>query len=204
MTFARAAPLIPYLAMLVGLHILGSAWLSFLIYHGLVLVAVGRRPALWRDLSRGGHFPTGVAAMVFGSLGGVVLWLLAPIAGVDAQSITPALQKLGLSGTSWLLFVFYHALINPWFEEILWRGKLGSDARTLVAGDVLFAGYHVLVLMLFLAWTWIALAFAMLVSAAWFWRQLRRRHDGLLLPVLSHLAADASIMSVVYLLSLSR
>lgn len=204
MTLAHAAYLIPYLAMLVGLHVLGNAWLSFLIYHGLVLVAVGRRSELWRDLIRGGTFKLGAAAVVFGVLGGVVLRLLAPAAGVDAQLITPALQKLGLSGTGWLLFVGYHALINPWFEEILWRGKLGSDAPTPVAGDALFAGYHVLVLMLFLAWIWIALAFVLLVFAAWFWRQLRRRQGGLLLPVLSHLAADASIMGVVYLLSVPR
>ena len=42
--------LIPYAAMLIGLHWLGSAWISFLIYHGLVMIAVWRDATLRRDL----------------------------------------------------------------------------------------------------------------------------------------------------------
>lgn len=195
--------LIPYCAMVVGLHLLGSAWVSFLIYHGLVLVAVWRSPDLRRDLLRGWHNVVGWGAVGFGLGGGVLIFMLAPYAGINADLINPALAKLGLGGTGWLLFVIYHTLVNPWFEEILWRGKLGSDSLKPVWHDVLFAGYHVLVLMLFLEWLWILLAFFILVAAGWLWRQLRRRHKGLLLPVISHLAADGSIMFVVYVLSLN-
>lgn len=196
--------LIPYFAMVVGLHLLGSAWISFLIYHGLVLVAVWRAPDLRRDLLRGWHNVVGWGAAGFGIGGGVLIFVLAPYAGINADLINPAITKLGLSGTGWLLFVIYHTLVNPWFEEILWRGKLGSDSLKPVWGDVFFAGYHVLVLMLFLEWLWILLAFFILVGAGWLWRQLRRRHKGLLLPVVSHLAADGSIMLVVYMLSLKN
>lgn len=199
----RTLGLIPYVAMIVGLHLLGSAWISFLIYHGLVLLAVWRDVELRRDLVRGWHTGVGVAAVAFGVAGGVMLLVLAPYAGVDAALINPGLAKLGLTGTGWLVFVLYHALVNPWFEEILWRGKLGRDSQRPVPEDLLFAGYHVLVLLLFLDGAWIALAVVALTVAGWFWRQLRRRFGGLLLPVLSHLAADGSIMSVVYLLSLS-
>ncbi|MDX2472595.1 MAG: CPBP family glutamic-type intramembrane protease [Candidatus Krumholzibacteria bacterium] len=197
-------PLIPYVAMLIGLHLLGSAWISFLIYHGLVLVAVWRETGLRRDLLRGWHKLVGLGAIGFGVGGGVLIYTLAPYAGINADLINPAIGKLGLAGTGWLLFVIYHTLVNPWFEEILWRGKLGHDGLKPVWGDVLFAGYHVLVLMLFLEWLWILLAFVVLVAAGWFWRQLRRRHEGLLLPVISHLAADGSIMAVVYMLSLKN
>jgi membrane protease YdiL (CAAX protease family) len=196
--------LIPYAAMLIGLHWLGSAWNSFLIYHGLVLVAVWRDADLRRDLLRGWHNRVGLGAIGFGIGGGVLIYTLAPYAGINADLINPAIAKLGLTGTGWLLFVIYHTLVNPWFEEILWRGKLGHDGLRPVWGDVLFAGYHVLVLMLFLEWSWTLLAFAVLVAAGWFWRQLRRRHQGLLLPVISHLAADGSIMAVVYMLSLKN
>ncbi len=197
-------PLIPYVAMLIGLHLLGSAWISFLIYHGLVLVAVWRDANLRRDLLRGWHNRVGLGAIGFGVGGGVLIYTLAPYAGIKADLINPAIAKLGLTGTGWLLFVIYHTLVNPWFEEILWRGKLGHDGLKPVWGDVLFAGYHVLVLMLFLEWLWILLAFVVLIAAGWFWRQLRRRHEGLLLPVISHLAADGSIMAVVYMLSLKN
>ncbi len=196
--------LIPYLAMVIGLHLLGSAWISFLIYHGLVAVAVWRAPDLRRELLRGWDNVVGLGAAGFGIGGGVLIFVLAPYAGINADLINPAIAKLGLGGTGWLLFVIYHTLVNPWFEEILWRGKLGSDSLKPVWGDVLFAGYHVLVLMLFLEWLWIVLAFFILIAAGWLWRQLRRRHEGLLLPVISHLAADGSIMFVVYMLSLKK
>ncbi len=195
--------LIPYLAMVVGLHVLGSAWISFLLYHGLVLLVVCRDRPLLSSLLRGWAPGVGLGAVLFGVGGGALLFVLAPRIGLDAALITPAIARLGLHGTGWLLFVVYHTLVNPWFEEVLWRGWLGSDSVRPVAGDFLFAGYHLLVLVLFLEWRWIALAFGVLVVASWYWRQLRRRHEGLLLPVVSHLAADGSIMAVVYILSLS-
>ena len=195
--------LIPYLAMIVGLHLLGSAWVSFLIYHGLVLLVVWGDGELRRDLVRGWQAKVGMAAIGFGIAGGVMMFMLAPYAGIDAVLINPVLAKLGLAGAGWLLFVIYHTFVNPWFEEILWRGKLGRDSRRPVVEDALFAGYHVLVLVLFLDVVWIALAFVVLTIAGWIWRQLRRQYGGLLLPVLSHLAADGSIMAVVYWLSLA-
>ena len=192
---------IPYLAMIVGLHLLQSAWVSFAIYHGLVALAVARRPDLIGELVRGWHAGVGTGAIVFGLAGGVMLLLLAPAAGVDGGLIRPVLERLGLSGLGWTLFVIYHTLANPWFEEVLWRGRLGSDARTPTLGDALFAGYHLLVLMLFLSGAWLVLAFGVLVAAGWLWRQLRRQHGGLLLPVVSHLAADGSIMVVAWWLA---
>ncbi len=196
--------LIPYLAMLIGLHVLGSAWISFLIYHGLVMVAVWRDADLQGELLRGWNSLVGLGAIGFGIGGGVLIYVLAPFAGIDAALINPAIAKLGLTGTGWLLFVIYHTFANPWFEEILWRGKLRSDSPWPVWSDALFAGYHVLVLMLFLEWLWVVLAFVILIAAGWLWRQLRRRFDGLLVPVMSHLAADGSIMFVVYMLSLQK
>jgi membrane protease YdiL (CAAX protease family) len=194
--------LIPYVAMVIGLHLLGSAWISFLIYHGLVLCTVWRDADLRYDLLRGWHPIVGLGAVAFGITGGAMVYFLAPYAGINATLINPAIAKLGLAGTGWLLFVIYHMLVNPWFEEIFWRGKLGNDSLKPVPGDFLFAGYHLLVVMFFLEWIWIVLSFAVLVAAAWLWRQLRRRYGGLMLPVLSHMAADGSIMAVVYLLSM--
>lgn len=194
--------LIPYLAMVVGLHVFHSAWLAFAIYHGLILAVMLNKAdrVHWQDLLRGWDWKLGGGAIVFGLGGGVLMYLLAPMAGIGKSMIEPALAKLGLNGVSWLIFVFYHSLVNPWFEEVLWRGKLGSPNLKPVLNDFLFAGYHALVLVLFLEWIWIALAFVVLTVAGWLWRQLKRERKGLLVPVISHLSADASIMFVVYIL----
>lgn len=187
--------------MIVGLHWLHSAWVSFLLYHGLVLWVVGRERPVVQALVQGWDRNLGVGAVLFGLGGGMLLYLLAPRMGIDAELLTPILDRLGLHGGGWLAFVAYHTLVNPWFEEALWRGYLGRDTTGLVWGDFLFAGYHALVLVLFVAWYWILTAVVLLVGAGWFWRQLRQRLGGMLVPVISHLAADGSIMAVVYLLS---
>ncbi len=196
--------LIPYFAMSLGLFALKSAWVSFAIYHGLVLITLlsTKDRGFWKSLIEGWNPRMGLGAIAFGLVGGMVLFFLAPLAGINQAVLEPGLAKLGLHGTPWLLFVFYHSLVNPWFEELLWRGKLGSDSRWPVLNDFLFSGYHMLVLVLFLDWVWMLLAFGILTLAGWFWRQLRQHFKGLLLPVLSHMAADSSIMAVAYLLSI--
>jgi membrane protease YdiL (CAAX protease family) len=201
--FNRFFFLIPYLSMILGLHVFKSAWLAFAFYHGLVLAVLlltgGQRIVV--RLFKGWNWKVALGSALFGLLGGIVLFTLAPLAGVNAERITPALSLLGLSGTSWLLFVLYHSLVNPWFEEALWRGTLGSEKKTLVLNDVLFSLYHVLVLILFLEWQWILLSALLLTLAAWLWRQLARKYKGLIIPVISHACADASIMFVVFWLS---
>jgi membrane protease YdiL (CAAX protease family) len=192
--------LIPYLAMILGLHVFHNAWIAFALYHGLILLSMlsVRDRGSWKELRQGWHGKIGGGAVVFGLTGGVVLTVLAPWAGIDKTMIAPILSRLGLHGIWWPLFVFYHALVNPWFEEVFWRGKLGSKNKWPVLNDFLFAGYHLLVLVLFLDWMWMLLAFGILTLAGWLWRQLKRHCGGLLLPVVSHAAADASIMAAVY------
>jgi hypothetical protein len=41
-----------------------------------------------------------------------------------------------------------------------------------------------------------------LVLAGWFWRQLARVDEGLLAPVLGHMAADFTILMAVYRMSM--
>ncbi len=196
-------PLIAYVSMVLGLYVFHSAWAAFGFYHGLILVVMlsDKNRSYWHELITGWDWRVGAGAIVFGFGGGVVLYLLAPLAGIDSLMIGPVLSRLGLQGGSWLLFVFYHSLVNPWFEEVFWRGRLGCDHKRPVLNDVFFAGYHILVLVLFLDWIWILLAAVILTLAGWLWRQMRQQRQGLLLPVISHMSADASIMAVVYWLN---
>lgn len=196
-------PLIAYVSMILGLYVFHNAWIAFGFYHGLILAAMlsNKDRLFWRELFAGWNWLVGGGAILFGLGGGLVLYLLAPFADVDSAMIGPVLTRLGLQGVSWTFFVFYHSLVNPWFEEVFWRGRLGSHSQGIVANDFVFAGYHALVLVLFLDWKWIALALVILTTAGWLWRQIRLRNNGLLLPVISHMSADASIMVVAYWLN---
>ena len=111
------------------------------------------------------------------------------------------LADLGLTGLPWLLFIGCYFIVNPVLEELFWRGYLGQRTRGLTWNDVWFSGYHVLVAVNFTWWPWVVASFLVLVAISWVWRQFARQARGLLLPILSHTAADASIILAVFLLA---
>jgi membrane protease YdiL (CAAX protease family) len=199
----KLALLVPYVAMIIGLYIFKSGWIAFILYHLLILgfLIYSKKLSSWKNMFKGFNLIFAIGSILFGLLGGLILYFLSPYASVESK-ISIVLASIGLTGSIWLGFVVYHFLINPWFEEFFWRDYLGSDKKGFVLTDFVFAGYHLLVLALFLSWQWLVLSFAILSFAAWFWRYLRRKHKGLLMPILSHIAADASIMIVAYVLSL--
>ncbi|MBU8872020.1 MAG: hypothetical protein KOO60_14225 [Gemmatimonadales bacterium] len=198
-----AQHLIPYFAVLIGLYVFESAWLTILTYHGSILLVVWKEKQLseFRKLFAGWRAPTCGALLLFGLGGGIILFILGPRIGIQAEPMGSALNKIGLGGSGFLLFVVYHSLINPWLEEVYWRGYLGSGSKKIVPGDLLFAGYHLLVLTMFVEWIWLVVAFLLLSFAAWLWRQIATGHKGLSVPALSHLAADGSIMFAVWRLT---
>jgi membrane protease YdiL (CAAX protease family) len=106
--------------------------------------------------------------------------------------------SLGLNRANWIPFIMYFSFINPLIEEYFWRGYLGSNTTNPYISDFLYSGFHGLVLMNKLQTASIFLGLAMLVAAGWFWRQVAREDKGLLAPVLGHMAADLSILLVVY------
>jgi membrane protease YdiL (CAAX protease family) len=199
----KLALLVPYVAMVIGLYIFKSGWIAFILYHLLILgfLIYSKKLSSWKNMFKGFNLGFAFGAILFGLMGGIILYFLSPYAGVESK-LTPVLTSLGLTGGIWMAFVIYHFLINSWFEEFFWRDYLGSDKKGFVFSDFVFAGYHLLVLALFLSWPWWILSFAILSFAAWFWRHLRRKYNGLLMPILSHIAADASIMLVAYFISL--
>ena len=137
-----------------------------------------------------------IALALFGAAGGVLLHLLWPWLHLE-ERLLPALSELGVSEAVAPAFLFYFALLIPWTEELLWRDYLAGPSRKPDIGDLVFAGYHPLVLRLFLDWPWVVLATVILVAAGWLWRQLAARFGGLLLPVLSHVIADVSVVVVL-------
>lgn len=190
--------LLPYLAVFLGMIFWQSAWGALIGFHLTLLPVILPE---WRTLFPRFFSPVSIKLLlpvaVIGLLAGPGLWLLWPQAGLPTD-FSVRVAALGLSGVTWLPFILYFTLVNPWLEEAYWRHFFTRSSRLLAPVDFLFAGYHLIILSLFVSLGWVLFAFGILVLASWFWRQVSRYTGSLLPAVLSHLLADLSILSVLY------
>ncbi len=181
--------------------VLHNAWAAMLGYHALAALVVffaPDRPPLKQLFACPGSKLT-LLAVMFGAGGGVLLYLLWPSLSVAAD-VSAHLESLGLTRESWPWFLAYMVFVGPLVEEYFWRGYLGPQSRRPVLNDVLFAGYHLLVLGAIVRPVWLIPIFVSIAASAWFWRQLNTYGKGLLAPVASHMAADISVMLAVHFL----
>jgi hypothetical protein len=183
--------------MWIGLQFLHSGWAALLIYHlGMILIlSLDQGWGLARDLFHSTRYRLLVPAMLLGGAAGACLYALWPAFAFDLDAL---FASLGLGGNSRLIFWLYFCAVNPWLEELYWRGYLGQLDHKLHPIDLWFAGYHAIVFGGWIAWPWTVLALAVLAAAGWFWRQIARAGNGLLLPALSHLAADVTIALALF------
>jgi hypothetical protein len=207
MKFIRylAIRLVPYIAVAVGLFALKSAWAALVGYHIGIVIALSLA-GQWRHglrLRPGGSALWLVSSVVVSSLAGYLLFAHWDFVHVAAQTPS-ALRQLGLDSASWLPFILYFSLVNPWLEEIYWRGWLGSDTQRPILDDLWFGGYHLLILAPFVSWPWLLVAFLVLAGTAWAWRQVTRLTGSLFFPGLAHLLADFSILSAIFLRTIQR
>jgi hypothetical protein len=184
----------------VGLLILHNAWAAMLGYHlGMVLILVLDRGCLDLKSLFGSRNYYWLALMsILGLCGGLLMYLLWPYLDVPFDLGT-YLSSIGLSQNHWVFFLIYFVVVNPWLEELYWRGYLGSGSTRPVINDVLFAGYHVVTLAGKVNILWLGLMLVLLIGGAWLWRIVNNRSGGLLPSVLAHLTADFSIMLAVFL-----
>jgi len=194
------APILPYLAIWTGLFLFKSAWLALAGFHLAILFALFiARPALPINLLFKSKRPKLILANILLCGGsGILLYFFWDRFGI-ASDLSSQLDVIGLNSSSWPAFIIYFSCVNSFIEEFFWRGFLGNDIKTLAIGDFIFAGYHMLVLYGKVPPLSILLVFVLLVTAGWFWRQIRREDEGLLAPTLGHMAADFSILICVML-----
>lgn len=191
--------ILPYLAVWAGLFLFKNAWLTLIGFHAAIALAlVFLRPTLRLDIffkpAKLKHILPGI---LLGAASGLGLYLLQDVFAIS-NDLGTQLESIGLNQTTWPGFIAYFTLANPFFEEYFWRGVLGSETRRFHIGDLIYAGYHILV-----AWNKthplsILFMLLVLIFAGRTWRQHYWRDDGLLAPVLSHMAADLSILLAVY------
>lgn len=195
-------PILPYIAVVAGVHLFNNAWIAMLGFHASILIMLAIvRPNIPVGVLFKSKSPKWILISVLVcSTSGIALYLLWNMFAI-APDLPAQLGTMGLSSsTSWLAFIAYFSLINPLIEEYFWRGYLGSDSKKLYPGDAVYAGFHALVLWGKVHPLIILLALIILTSVGWFWRQISREDEGLLAAVLGHMAADFSILFAVYLI----
>lgn len=137
-----------------------------------------------------------VSILLCGS-SGVTLYLFSNHFGF-ANDLPAQVKALGLDSSTWLQFITYFTLVNPFIEEYFWRGYLGDQAKGFHMSDFLYSGFHAMILIDKMRAGSIIFALFMLLLTGWFWRQIARQDEGLLAAVLGHMAADFTILVTVY------
>jgi len=193
---------VPYLAVGLGLRVFHNAWAAILAYHAVIVAVIFlSKPRIpFREIVRSSNHKWLILSAAIGACGGAGLFLLWPLLSIPPD-IAVYIRSIGLTPASWPIFIAYYVLVNPSIEEYYWRGCLGSKAKRPVLNDFLFAGYHLIVLAGNLAVPWLAVVFLVLCGVAWYWRQISSITHGLLAAILSHLAADITVILAIYYLT---
>jgi len=195
---------LPYLAVVIGVFWLQDAWATLLGFHVAIVLSLllARSSFPLKALFQSKKIHRVVLSLLVCGSSGISLYFLWPYFGVT-DDLPGQMEALGLTSSSWPLFITYFVLFNPLIEEYFWRGYLGSPAVGLYPSDFLYAGFHGLILMGKMRTGAVFYSLFALVLAGWFWRQLARADEGLLAPVLGHMAADFTILMTVYRMSVN-
>jgi membrane protease YdiL (CAAX protease family) len=195
------APILPYFVVWMGLFIFKNAVATLLGFHlAIVLSLAVLRPTLpFNIFIKPAKMKHVILSLLLCATSGFGLYLFRDVFGIS-HALHEQLALLGLNDSTWFGFIAYFSIANPFFEEYFWRGILGSDTKKFYVGDLIYAGYHVMVVWGKTAPWSIIVVVLVLTLVGWFWRQLYRRDGSLLAPVLSHMVADLSILlAVVYM-----
>ena len=200
-TFLKITGIVsPYLAVILGLFILKSAFFAVLFYHlMLVICIIGINRSKTLTLLRlGFHRYLGPLISLGGLLPGIVIFLLWPFAKRNASDLTQLMELINLENTSFTIFALYSCLINPFLEESFWRGCFKTNSWFPNYIDMLFAGYHTIVLAPVVKPVFVLFSFMALMIVGCIFRNIYRLTGGLSIPLLTHIVADIAILYAVW------
>ena len=195
--------LVPYVAVLIGLYILKNAWVAIGLYHlGIsVFLITCDNSKLLRKTRMGWNSLAVLLSIVMSAMIFPILFFFWGLMQLENTPLNSVLSNFGLHGASWFFFMIYFSTVQPLLEELYWRGYLGCDYKHFSWTDLAFAGYHILVLAWFIKLPWLVIAFIILLITAYIWRHFASKYEGLIVPLLSHIVADMSIIVAVYVLA---
>jgi membrane protease YdiL (CAAX protease family) len=196
-------PIIPYITIGIGLLVFHSAWLAILSYHiGMVtILSISKTGIDRKHVFQGNSYWIPLITALVGVGSGILLYILWPLFSVP-DDINSYIRSIGLNEQTWPVFLIYFIIVNPLIEEYYWRGYLATATKGIALNDLLFSGYHLIVLAGYIETIWMIVVFFALTIGAWFWRQMNRLNEGLLASIISHIAADITIILTIYYISM--
>jgi len=194
------APALAYLAVAIGIFLFHNAWGALVGYHLAIIISllIARPNIPVTTLFKSTNFKWILISLLLCGSSGISLYFLWS-KFEPANDLSAQVKALGLNSTTWLPFIAYFTLVNPFVEEYFWRGYLGSITKKLYISDFIYSGFHGLILIGMVSTGSIIFALSALILAGWLWRQIAREDHGLLAPLLGHMAADITILMAVYL-----
>ncbi|MFC1932082.1 type II CAAX prenyl endopeptidase Rce1 family protein [Chloroflexota bacterium] len=196
-------PIIPYITIGIGLMVFHNAWLAILGYHtGMVAVILLSKTRIsLKQACQGNKYWIPLITALVGAGAGILLYVLWPLLSVP-DDINLYIQSIGLNERTWPAFLAYFILINPLIEEYYWRGYLASVTKGIALNDLLFSGYHLIVLAGHMETIWLIVVFFGLTIGTWFWRQMNRLNGGLLASTVSHITVDITVILAINYISM--
>jgi hypothetical protein len=197
------AALTPYVSCTLGIHVIHSAWGALLLYHAAIGAVVFRRglKSACTEACRGWSTFWGLGLALICLTNGGVLLLLWRFMARNPGDLSAQLARLGLAQGSWWLFSAWYVLVHPILEELFWRCTLTSGRSGPAFPDLVFAGYHSIVLIAFMPWFWVLPVVLLLAGMGWGWRALVGRLGGPAVPIASHACAGLGTIAAASFLA---
>lgn len=192
----------PYIGVIVGLYLFSNAFLAILIYHVGMFLSLFFLKSDYntREIFRVKNKGFLIVTILVCALSGILLFFVWDYIKPVGFNLYNTMVNVQLTGPNKIIFLVYFSTIHPFLEESYWRFHLKPTGRFFSPDDLFFAGYHTLVLRLFLKGWVVILCFVALFFVAALWRYLREKKGETLVILLSHAVADFSIMLAVFLL----
>src|SRR6266498_4849490 len=140
-------PLLPCLAVGIGVFWFHDAWAALLGFHLAIIFSLllARSSVPVNVLFKSNDIRWVVLSILLCGSSGITLYFFWSYFGVTSD-LPGQIKSFGLARSTWLVFIAYFSLVNPLVEEYFWRGYLGSPTKGLDISDFLYAGFHALVL----------------------------------------------------------
>ena len=123
--------ILPYLAVGIGLFWIQPALIAVLCFHFAIILSLilARSPIPLKVLFKSRSTQWVILSILLCGSSGIFLYFFWSSFEV-VSDLSVQIESLGLTGSTWSLFITYFVFINPLVEEYFWRGYLGSTTKS--------------------------------------------------------------------------